>query len=119
MSLIVLAAEIRLTGEETMGPVGITCSIRRAQNKEENRREEERLERLRTTKAKPYDEVANIMAYEQGELSSADTLILFAVLVKNGLVWSLQGSYGRAATALIGRGYLDRSGNILKGFDED
>jgi hypothetical protein len=104
-----------------MGPVGITCSWRRAQNVEDNRREEERLERLRIAEAevKPYDELANIIAYELGDLSDDQVLTLFAALVKNGHVWSLQGSYGWQATALIGNGYLDRSGNILKGFDEN
>jgi hypothetical protein len=102
-----------------MGPVYFTCPFRRAKNVEDNRREEERLERARTAEVKTYDEVANIIAYEQGELSPADTLTFFACLLKNGHAWSLQGRYGRAATALIGLGYLDRAGNILKGFDGD
>ena len=47
-----------------MGPVGITCSIRRAQNEEDNRREEERLERLKTAEAeaKREDEIVALMS---------------------------------------------------------
>ena len=62
----------------------------------------------------PYDLVGNIMAHEDGELDEAETLALFAHLVQSGLAWSLQGSYGRAAAALIDNGYLSRDGSILK-----
>jgi hypothetical protein len=58
--------------------------------------------------------VDNIIAYESGELSDKKTLQLFSYLVKTGKVWSLQGCYGRTATALIEDGWLNRQGNILK-----
>lgn len=53
-----------------------------------------------------YDEVGAIMAYEQGELDSDATLELFQHLVDNGLVWQLQGSYGRTAQHLIDTGAI-------------
>lgn len=59
-------------------------------------------------KAKPYDSVGAIIAFEQGELDDEATLELFQHLVDTGLAWQLQGSYGRAATALIERGLIRR-----------
>ena len=56
--------------------------------------------------------VDNIIAYEQGELSDQEVVRLFADLVRSGMAWSLQGSYGRTATALIKEGWFDREGNL-------
>jgi len=55
-----------------------------------------------------------IISYEQGEGDANDTLNLFADLVSTGMVWGLQGHYGRIAQYLMDKGYLDISGNILK-----
>lgn len=55
-----------------------------------------------------------IISYEMGEGDAVDTLNLFADLVRSGMVWGLQGHYGRTAQYLIDKGYLDVSGNILK-----
>lgn len=54
----------------------------------------------------------NIIAFENGELNSEEIIRLFSALVKNGMAWSLQGSYGRNAKALIESGYIDSEGNI-------
>ena len=56
--------------------------------------------------------IDNIIAYEQGELSDQEVVCLFADLVRSGMAWSLQGSYGRTANALIKEGWFDREGNL-------
>ena len=55
---------------------------------------------------KPFDSLAFIMAYESGELSDDKIIAGFQELVNSGLAWSLQGSYGRMARALIDAGYI-------------
>jgi len=57
-------------------------------------------------KTKPYDVTGNIIAFESGELDQEATVELFQHLVKTGLAWSLQGSYGRTARALIKAGEI-------------
>jgi hypothetical protein len=54
------------------------------------------------------------MEWENGDLSDEETLQMFSEFTKSGLVWQLQGCYGRMAQRLIEAGYLDREGNILK-----
>lgn len=58
--------------------------------------------------------VSQISAYESGELSPTETLVLFSELVKSGLAWQLQGSYGRTARALIENGQLSPTGEVLE-----
>lgn len=53
-----------------------------------------------------YDTVGEIMRYEEGELSDAETLDLFAHLITTGMAWQLQGHYGRGATYLINNGLI-------------
>ena len=60
------------------------------------------------------DCIDQIILFEQGELDDNQTLELFAQLVKTGNAWTLQGSYGRVAMALINAGYLDKEGNVLQ-----
>ena len=60
------------------------------------------------------DQVDLIMAYESGELDEAGILKLFSELIKSGQAWSLQGSYGRTAKALIDAGYINEKGTITK-----
>jgi hypothetical protein len=56
-----------------------------------------------TTKT-PFDEVAFIMAYEDGELDDDAIIVGFQHLIDSGTVWHLQGSYGRMAARLIETG---------------
>jgi len=60
------------------------------------------------------DLVDKIIAYESGEMNDHDTIEFFAELVKSGMAWTLQGSYGRTAIALINAGYINRKGKVLK-----
>jgi hypothetical protein len=59
--------------------------------------------------------VDKIIAYESGELNDMQTLELFAELIaEGGTAWSLQGHYGRTASALIDRGLITSEGQITE-----
>lgn len=45
-----------------------------------------------------------ITAYESGTLSPEEIQELFQELINSGIVWALQGHYGRTASALIKSG---------------
>jgi hypothetical protein len=52
-------------------------------------------------------------------MSDRDVLAFFGELIKSGVVWHLQGSYGRQAAAFIEAGLIDRKGNVnWEKFDE-
>ena len=53
------------------------------------------------------DQVSKIMAFESGELDEEGIIELFQELIDSGLVWQLQGSYGRMASSLIENGYCN------------
>ena len=55
--------------------------------------------------AQPFDTFAFIMAYEDGELDFDEIVAGFQHLIDTGLAWKLQGSYGRAAFALLESGH--------------
>jgi hypothetical protein len=55
-----------------------------------------------------------MMAYESGELNDADTITFFADLVKSKMAWSLQGSYGRMASAMIDAGFISPEGVVTE-----
>lgn len=59
------------------------------------------------------DIVGSIMDFEAGTLDDNSTLELFGELVRSGMVWDLQGSYGRTATAMIEAGLISETGEVL------
>lgn len=50
-------------------------------------------------------DVDAIIRYENGEMIEEETVRLFQSLIDSGVVWSLQGHYGRTARDLIESGY--------------
>ncbi|MFD8117070.1 DUF7417 domain-containing protein [Streptomyces microflavus] len=48
-----------------------------------------------------------LMDFEGGALSEPEVVDLFQRLITSGMVWSLQGSYGRTALALIDAGVCE------------
>lgn len=59
-------------------------------------------------------QIDKIIDYENGNLDLNETLELFSELLKTGVVWQLQGYYGRTAMGLIEHGFLNKNGDILK-----
>ena len=51
------------------------------------------------------DQLDRMIAWEQGDLDDVGTCALFQELIDSGLVWRLQGCYGRTARNLINAGY--------------
>jgi hypothetical protein len=62
-----------------------------------------------------FDQLGFIMAYEDGELDGEQVIEGFQHLIDNGVVWSLQGSYGRTAASLIKGGHCTDTHNVLGG----
>lgn len=50
------------------------------------------------------DQLDRMIAWENGSLSDDDTVALFQELIDSGLVWRLQGCYGRQANTLLSYG---------------
>lgn len=57
------------------------------------------------SKQEKFDAVSFMMDYESGMLDEDEIIEGFQHLIDDGTVWSLQGSYGRTAVALIQAGY--------------
>ena len=49
--------------------------------------------------------VNKIMNYEEGQMNEDELISFFQELINSGMAWTLQGHYGRTATALIDAGY--------------
>jgi len=52
--------------------------------------------------------IQKIIDFEQGQLDDDATIALFQEMVDSGIVWQLQGSYGRTAAALIEAGWVQQ-----------
>ena len=63
-----------------------------------------------TTSTRRITQMDKIIDYEMGMLDEVETLQMFAMLIKTGQVWQLQGHYGRTAKELIDMGVLTADG---------
>jgi hypothetical protein len=54
----------------------------------------------------PLDLTNQIIDFEAGELNDEQVAELFQHLVDTGMAWTLQGSYGRTAQALLDAGVI-------------
>ncbi len=50
--------------------------------------------------------IGQIMEWEDGAMEHSEMVVFFQNLVDTGLVWKLQGSYGRTARDLISQGLV-------------
>jgi hypothetical protein len=55
-------------------------------------------------------DVGKIIEYESGEMDGDAVVAFFQEMIDDGSVWSLQGHYGRTATALIEAGLCHKKG---------
>lgn len=59
------------------------------------------------------DLMDKIMAYEDGQMDYEQEVAFFQELLASGMVWHLQGSYGRRAWDLMQSGAIeDGKGNV-------
>lgn len=58
--------------------------------------------------AEDFDAVSFIMDYEGGALDEDEIIAGFQHMLDTGIVWQLQGSYGRTAAALLDAGLIER-----------
>lgn len=56
-------------------------------------------------------DIRTIIAYENGELASAQVIELFQYLLDTGVLWHLQGYYQRIGIHLLEQGLITRSPN--------
>ena len=62
-----------------------------------------------------FDTVGFIIAFEAGELDNEQAVEGFQHLIDTGLVWQLQGAYGRTAAVLIHSGECIDTHTVLGG----
>ena len=63
----------------------------------------------------PYPGIDEIMAFENNELDNHQIVDLFVRLINSGMIYHLQGFYGRTANSLISGGHIvkDEYGNAI------
>lgn len=49
------------------------------------------------------------------DANDREIIAAFASLIKSGVVWTLQGFYGRTANVLIDGGYITPMGDVIDG----
>jgi hypothetical protein len=59
------------------------------------------------------DIAIDLISFEADELEIDEIVELFATLIRSGMAWTLQGSYGRTAQALIDQGVVSPEGDVL------
>ena len=64
------------------------------------------------TKREKFNLLDFIIKYEDGTLTPVEIMAGFQKMINSGIVWHLQGSYGRTAEALIEAGICQRVGSI-------
>ena len=62
-------------------------------------------------------DVNKIMKYESGDMNEDEVIDFFQELVDTGMAWTLQGSYGRTAKALIDYGWVSTPHEQIFGDD--
>lgn len=53
------------------------------------------------------DLTERIICYEGGEMEEDEIVTFFQYLIDTGIIWNLQGSYGRTAIDLINEGLCE------------
>jgi hypothetical protein len=63
----------------------------------------------------PYPGIDEIMAFEDQQLDNDQIVDLFVRLINSGMIYHLQGFYGRTANSLISGGHIvkDEYGNAI------
>ena len=67
------------------------------------------------------EDIKALVDYENGELDAEEEVALMQEMINSGMAWKMQGSYGRAAMAMIEEGlcmlgevgYRDYYGNYV------
>jgi len=60
-----------------------------------------------------YDSCSIVEGFCDYEPTQEEQILAWSHLIRTGAAWSLQGWYGRTASALIDQGILDLNGDIL------
>lgn len=53
--------------------------------------------------------IDDIMKFESGEMEEDELAVFFQGMIDSGVVWKLQGFYGRTAEMLIEQGHCTRA----------
>ena len=55
--------------------------------------------------------IDKMTSYENGEMEEAEVIEFFQEMINSGVIWQLQGNYGRTAKMLIESGLCTPKGN--------